>query len=397
MNPVIKTQDIVSVFRRYHQQGGYTVLDSQPFVSEDPTVMFVNATITPFKSWFTDPSIVPTNFALVQKCFRMGSITGLDTIGTNPFYFTFFEMCGSGTFHVNHSEAVGYLLDMLESLGLEKSHLAFTIPDDEQFRRAFAENSIDPSSYFTLKKNGHYWQAWKFGKMGPVGKGLTAIYCRTRPASSVDDMVVNPDQFVELLNLIHIYGQENESGIVVPAAHQGFDLGMGLERIAAALQNTDSYGTDSIKPLTNVVSEFANRHGFKIADGAARALTDHLRAIIFLLNEGVIPLNKKHGYVLRRLIRRLLELVWIASGRIIPVSDLIADFRKKLEDCGNRINIQTKTIQQSVSEESLALQAVLQNATCVIKRRPDTSVDVLRDTYGLPPSLLVFVKKRRTE
>lgn len=387
------THEIVSAFLGYHQKRGYKIFKSFPLVSEDPTVMFVNATVTPFKRWYAEQSGPEGNFALVQKCFRLGDTSGLSLIETNPYYFTFFQMCGSGIFGIKHAEAVGYLLDVLLCvIGLKKEKLLFVAPDDTEFLPALKTNDIDEKNIFVIRENGFFWQEWRFGKLGLVGNGLTVVHSRSEQKASLQSMESDHDCYVDLLNLIYIYGQEAEDGRVIPIPHPGFDFGMGLERIASVMQGCDGYNIDSVKPLVDVVSQFASDRGLEMEIGTLRLLTNHLRSICLLSDEGVIPSNKKHGYTLRKLVRHLLELIWSKARITMPIDELVVSFAGQLGKCGLILRCPTSSICTVIAEEAEALQRVIASAKNLLKHRPGISAEFLRDTHGLPPALLPLLK-----
>jgi alanyl-tRNA synthetase len=199
-------QEIKSVLIEFHKNKGYKIFDSVTLISADPTVMFMNATITPFKSWFANGSIRPDNYALVQGCLRMGGASELDVVGTNPFYFTLFEMFVSGTFRVTHQKAVSYLLEFLAEFGVGKQNLYFTIPTQQEFREALKLSGIEEKRIFQLSKNDYFWQEWKFDVPGPVGRGLTVIFSHSsEKVKSVEQLPNDQDCYIELLNLIYIH------------------------------------------------------------------------------------------------------------------------------------------------------------------------------------------------
>jgi len=390
-NP-ITTQEAISTFIEYHRKRRYKIFESFPMITDDPTVMFVNATITPFKRFFTDSSVIPENFALIQRCFRLGNNNEIELIRTNPFLLTFFEMCGSGIFGVNHEKAVEYALDLIETLGLNRKSLLFTIPDDQKFKNALIVNDINREKIFTITTNGTFWQSWRFGKMGPIGKGLTAIYSSSQEKTSLEKMISNPDLYIDLLNLIYIYGQETKDGQIVPISHPGFELGMGLERLVAILQNSDSYYIDSIKPLMEKVSIFAEKQNLEIDITTTRILTNHLRSICVLIDENVVPSNKKHGYALRRIVRHFLETIWSMAGCVIPVEKLIMVSVDELRICGLVIRTPASVVCDTINKESQALQKIMKETKVIIKRQPNITTEVLKDTYGLSPTLLQIMK-----
>lgn len=395
---VLSVEQIKTVLLEYHRKKGYKIFKSFPLVSDDPTVMFTNSTITPFKKWFTDSSIKPQNYALVQNCLRVGGADELNLVGFNPYYHTFFEMFGSGTFAVSHEEAIYYLLEIVDYLNFEKSRVYFTIPEEEEreFYKALRGNGIEQSHIFTLGDNDLFWQEWKFGKLGPVGRGLTVIYSQTDIVRSVREMTEKPEQFVELLNLIHIYGQETEDGAIISVAQPGFDLGVGIERLAAALQGCNNYQIDSIGPLAEIVHGFLVNQGMGFDESIIRVCTDHLRAICILISEGLSPSNKEHGYVLRKLIRKFLEFVWIALGRIIQVETVVESFAERFNHCGIQAKVSPLIVTTSVIEESLAFRRAISRGRNIVRRRSDIPSKILRDTYGISRELIYLLEKEET-
>lgn len=389
---MLKTSDIKAEIVDFHRKRGFRILKSFPLVSNDPTVMFVNATITPFKHWFTNPDINPQNCALFQKCFRMGGAKELEFVGANPYYHTYFDMFGSVIFDMNHTEAIEYLLALLNVLGFEKKRLYFTIPNDSEFRHGFIVNSVDCANVFTLEKNDAFWQEWEFGNPGPVGRGITVIYSRSEVrVRCIEQMIKDPEQFVEMLNLIYVYAQKTKGGTILPIVHQGFDLGVGIERLAAAIQGCNNYQIDSIYPLVGLVMDFLSDTQYHQNHAIARTITDHLRAICILIEEGLMPSNKKHGYVLRKLIRKVLEIIWTAAGKMIELDELIKNFCEYFKRQGTQLP--SFRIVAVVIEESRLFITSLKRAVNILDKQPGIEPELLRSTYGLPPSLVSILKK----
>lgn len=394
----IKANEIKKILLDYHAKKDYKIFESFPIISQDPTVMFTNAAITPFKHYFTNLNKSPRNYALIQKCFRMGGASELESVGNNPYSHTFFEMFGSGTFETNHTEIIRYLLELLDVLEIEKQRLYFTIPDDAEFENALAQNNINSSNVFIINNNDFFWQEWRFGKLGPVGKGLTTIYSRSnKRVLSVNQMIANPDQFIELLNLIYIYGKQTRESKIAPISNLGFDLGIGIERLTAVLQKCNTYQIDSIKPLVEIINVFSKDKDYKINELTVRIIADHLRAICVLINEGLKPSNKKQGYVLRKLIRRYLELVWISTDRDISMKKMIEKFCIQLIQCDDGKNsFSSSVIIKTIEKENKALNRIIKKAKSILEKQPDIPADILWNTYGLSQNLarsMVYEKK----
>jgi alanyl-tRNA synthetase len=392
----LTVKEIKQKLLKFHKDRGYRIFDSFPLISNDPTVMFINATITPFKSWFTDKSVRPQNFALIQGCLRTGGASDIEVVGVNPYYFTFFEMFGSGTFNITHTEAVAYLLELLAFLGIEKEHLYFTIPVNEEFYSALRLNKVEEDRIFKLEKNGYFWQEWRFGVPGPIGHGITVIFAHSsQKVKSIEELAGNPNQYVELLNLIYVHSQTLPDGKLLPVPNPGFDLGIGIERLAAVLQGCDCYHIDTISPLLQIVKDFLLKNGIEPNDTIVRICVDHFRAIYILLSEGVIPSNKKHGYVLRKLIRRFFEFIWSTAGYPISIDELIQSLSSVLKNQGFGIvtNIESDILEK-IKREEVALLNILQRVNQIIQRHHNISPQILYSTYGISEKLRELAERK---
>jgi alanyl-tRNA synthetase len=376
----------------YHKNKGYRIFSSFPLVSDDPTVMFINATITPFKHYFLNEE-QPINYAFIQRCFRMGGASELDLVGINPYYHTFFEMFGSGTFSASYQEAVLYLLELLDLLAFKQEQVYFAVPEEQEFRKRLIANNVKPAHIFNLGKEQLFWQEWRFGKFGPVGSGLTVVYSRSsKKVSSLKEIVKGSDEFVELANLIHVYGQEMPDGSIVPANNPGFEFAVGIERLAATLQGCNNYQIDTISPLAELVAFFFKKKGCYPDEAVVRLLTDHLRGVCVLTNEGLKPSNKRQGYVFRKLIRRTLEKSWIVIGRICPIELLVEQFCCRFNQCSEEKISPTETA-ELVAEETEVFLTGIERAKKILKKNPAISPAVLLDTYGLPQTLISILEK----
>ncbi|MBU2101471.1 hypothetical protein KKH05_02030 [Patescibacteria group bacterium] len=393
--PNLTVQQIKDTIVEFHGDRGYRLFEPFPLVSTDPTVLFVNATITPFKTWFTSNTTCPEDYALIQGCLRMGGANELDLVGINPYYFTFFEMFGSGMFRADHEEAVAYLLDFLMAFGISEDRLYFTTPIEGKFQRALKRNGVREDRVFQLAENDHFWQEWRFGTPGPVGHGLTVVLSRSsKQVESIEQLIVEDDQFLELLNLIHVHSESLASGEVVPIANPGFELGIGIERLAAALQGCNSYLIDSIRPLVQTAEESLLAQGGVDNTPIARVCADHFRAICVLSLGGLNPSNKGHGYVLRKLVRRFVGTIWAHIGEITTTKTLVEDLSQTLATHGCLTGIhECADVVDRIVQEEQALSRVLKRAKQHVLRYPNTSTYVLHDTYGVPEKLAPLLLK----
>lgn len=373
----------------YHRARGFVLYDSFPLVGNDATVLFTNATITPFKRFFEDKSVVPHDYALIQRCLRVGGgAGGLDTAQSDPNYSSLFEMFGSGLFNSSYPAAVDYFLGMLGCTGLPIGHFRFTVPENSAFDEALRKNGVPSSSIFALQANGEFWQEWRFGKDGLVGKGLTAIFAReNRPANSINVMLSNPAAFVEIGNLIHIYGKVADEEIV-PAAHEGFEVGIGMGRLAIALEDKTLYALSPLRELMGVVVESLRTLVQKDLDiGDLRVIIDHLRSIGVLIQEGVKPGNKQQAFILRKLIRSLLEKVWLFSERAVSLAGVISAFAELDSPQHSAL------VAEIISQEERIFQETLERGRVLLAKNPSLLPEVLKSTYGIRESLLPLIVK----
>lgn len=371
----------------YHRTSGFVLYESFPLVTKDPTVLFTNATVTPFKHFFGERDATPHNYALIQQCLRVGGgAGGLETAQQDPNYSSLFEMFGCGLFNCTYLIAVKYFIDMLGHIGLPKTKLRFTVPEESDFTDALIKNGIESSSIFSINKNGEFWQEWRFGKNGLIGKGLTAIYSREDcHIASVSEMASEPQSFVEIGNLIHIHGK-TEGEKVIPVAHGGFDVGIGIERLAIALEEKTLYELSPFRELVEIVAKYFKAFGVNdLNQGTLRVVTDHLRSIVALTQEGVIPGNKQQAFVLRKLIRSLLEMVWISVGKIVSSAEIVSAFAE-FDSPG-----QSLLVVKIVSEEEQIFRETLERGRIILAKNPLLASEILRDTYGIRKALLPLI------
>lgn len=362
----------------FHREEGFELYESFPLQSTDPTLLFTNATITPFKNRHIGLE-TPRNYALIQQCLRTGGATELEKIGVSKQCFTFFEMFGSGIFGCGHTEAVSYLIRMLEYLGINRDGLYFVIPPSRDFHQALLGCDFDESRIFFLESNSVYWVDWGFGSGGPIGKGITVVYsqCGNRPIS-VAEMELLPDNYIELLNLIHISAFERD-GAVFPCSIPAFDLGVGIERLAAIVQDCSPYEIDTIAPIVRSV----RRNLPEAEESKQRMLADHLRACLMIILDGCRPSNKKGGYVLRMLLRRCFEtssLVlkgWSGDTVLSMFAETI-----EIQEKTSQHTIPRHEILATVERELSLFKGAVRNSIRALTKNPKMDDDQFRSTYG---------------
>ena len=311
---MMKTNDIRRSFLDHFAGAGHRVVASAPLVPQnDPTLMFVNAGMVPFKNVFTGletrPYVTATSS---QKCVRAGGKhNDLDNVGYTARHHTFFEMLGN--FSVGDyfkADAIEHAWALLTQVwGIPADRLTVTVyhTDDEAASLWRSIAGLPDDRIIRIATNDNFWS---MGDTGPCGPCSEIFYdhgphIAGGPPGSPDE---DGDRFVEIWNLVFMQYEQVDAATRLDLPRPSIDTGMGLERIAAVLQGVhDNYDTDTFKALIRA-SEERTRPAHDAATTAShRIIADHLRTSGFLVADGVLPSNEGRGYVLRRIMRRAMR------------------------------------------------------------------------------------------
>src|SRR5580704_11048629 len=304
--------DVRSHFLSFFGGNDHAVIPSAPLVPQsDPTLLFVNAGMVPFKNIFTGQETPPApRAASSQKCVRAGGKhNDLDNVGYTARHHTFFEMLGNFSFGDYFKEGAIELAwrFISKEVGLPKDRLMVSIhPKDEDAAELWKKIAgFGDDRIIRLEEN-----FWSMGDTGPIGTNTEIFYDHGDgvpggPPGSPDE---DGDRFVEIWNLVFMQFEQMAGGERLALPRPSIDTGMGLERIAAALQGKhDNYDIDLFRSL---ILASADASGVS-ADGphavSHRVIADHLRASAFLIADGVLPSKDGRGYVLRRIMRRAMR------------------------------------------------------------------------------------------
>ena len=308
------TNDIRRSFLEFFGAADHAQMPSAPLVPyNDPTLMFVNAGMVPFKNVFTGLETPPAPRATSsQKCVRAGGKhNDLDNVGYTARHHTFFEMLGNFSFgDYFKDQAIEFAWTLLtREWGLPADKLIATVyhTDDEAFNLWRKISGLPEDRIIRIATNDNFWS---MGETGPCGPCSEIFYDHGEhiaggpPGSPEED----GDRFIEIWNLVFMQYDQQGDGTRRDLPKPSIDTGMGLERIAAVMQGEhDNYDTDTFKTL---ISESEGLTGVA-AEGqhtaSHRVIADHLRSTSFLLADGVLPSNEGRGYVLRRIMRRAMR------------------------------------------------------------------------------------------
>ena len=397
------TNDIRRGFLDYFEKNGHARVQSAPLVPQnDPTLMFVNAGMVPFKNVFTGLESRPyVTASSSQKCVRAGGKhNDLDNVGYTARHHTFFEMLGNFSFGDYFKDrAIELAWNLLtKEWGLSPDRLTATVyhTDDEAFELWRRITGLPESRIIRIPTKDNFWS---MGDDGPCGPCSEIFYDHGEriaggPPGSPDE---DGDRFVEVWNLVFMQYEQAAGEIVSELPKKSIDTGMGLERIAAVLQGTtDNYETDTFRALIAASEELTSNNSADM-NASHRIIADHLRTSGFLVADGVLPANEGRGYVLRRIMRRAMRHAHLLGAseplmwRLVPA--LVAEMGAAYPELVRAQPLIEATLQQEETRFRQTLATgikLLDEATAGLGEGgtlPGETAFKLYDTYGFPLDL----------
>ena len=398
------TNDIRRSFLDYFEANGHARVASAPLVPQnDPTLMFVNAGMVPFKNVFTGLETRSYSTATSsQKCVRAGGKhNDLDNVGYTARHHTFFEMLGNFSFGDYFKDrAIELAWNLLtKEWGINADRLTATVyhTDDEAFDLWKKISGLPDSRIIRIPTKDNFWA---MGDDGPCGPCSEIFYDHGEhipggPPGSPDE---DGDRFVEVWNLVFMQYEQTANEIVSELPSKSIDTGMGLERIAAVLQGTpDNYETDTFRALIHASEELTRTRAEGDNKASHRVIADHLRASGFLVADGVLPANEGRGYVLRRIMRRAMRHAHLLGAReplmwrLVPA--LVAEMGAAYPELVRAQPLIEATLQQEETRFRQTLVTglkLLDEATAELQEGgtlQGKTAFKLYDTYGFPYDL----------
>ena len=398
------TNDIRRGFLDYFGAAQHDIVSSAPLVPyNDPTLMFVNAGMVPFKNVFTGLESRETPRATSsQKCVRAGGKhNDLDNVGYTARHHTFFEMLGNFSFGDYFKEqAITHAWTLLtKEWGLDPSRLTTTVyhTDDEAFDLWRKIAGLPEERIIRIATNDNFWS---MGDTGPCGPCSEIFYDHGDhifggPPGSPDE---DGDRFVEIWNLVFMQFERQDDGTDVPLPKPSIDTGMGLERIAAVMQGVhDNYDTDTFKALINASEELTGTKAQGDQMASHRVIADHLRSTSFLLADGVMPSNEGRGYVLRRIMRRAMRHAHILGAKEPLMHRLVGSLAAEMGAAYPELLRAQPMIEATLKQEETQFRRTLDKGIKLLDEATtgmqpgdilagDTAFK-LYDTYGFPYDL----------
>ncbi|HEX3116189.1 MAG TPA: alanine--tRNA ligase, partial [Bradyrhizobium sp.] len=397
------TNDIRRSFLDYFEKNGHARVQSAPLVPQnDPTLMFVNAGMVPFKNVFTGLETRAYRTATSsQKCVRAGGKhNDLDNVGYTARHHTFFEMLGNFSFGDYFKDrAIELAWNLLtKEWGLSPDRLTATVyhTDDEAFELWKKISGLPESRIIRIPTKDNFWAMGDDGPCGPCSEIFYdhGAHIPGGPPGSPDE---DGDRFVEIWNLVFMQYEQAAGEIVSELPTKSIDTGMGLERIAAVMQGVpDNYETDTFKALIEASQSLTSNNAADMT-ASHRIIADHLRTSGFLVADGVLPANEGRGYVLRRIMRRAMRHAYLLGAseplmyRLVPA--LVAEMGAAYPELLRAQPLIEATLQQEETRFRQTLVTglkLLDEAATEVGEGgilPGEVAFKLYDTYGFPLDL----------
>ena len=400
------TQELRQAFIRYFEQHGHQAVPSSALIPQaDPTLLFTNAGMNQFKRVFLGEETRAYKRAVtVQKCLRAGGKhNDLENVGYTRRHHTFFEMLGNFSFgDYFKEEAILFGWEFLtKTVGLDKDRMWVTVfRDDDEADQLWKKLGVSPSRIMRCGEKDNFWQMGDTGPCGPCSE----LHFDQGPSVPGDDRPNGEgDRVIEIWNLVFMQYNRDAAGTLHPLPKPSIDTGMGLERLAAVAQGVYSnYDSDVFTPLLSAVAARAGiQYGAKdLTDRSMRVVADHLRAITFLMADGVLPSNEGRGYVLRRILRRAAR-----HGRLLGIvepflHELTEAVVSQMGPVYSEVRGAAATIAEATRGEEERFIATLEQGLPILNEliakarsagsKVLTGPDVFKlyDTYGFPMDLM---------
>ncbi len=307
----MESREIRRRFIEFFEPRGHKVVPSSSLIPNDPTLLLTNAGMNQFKPYFLGLQDPPSpRAASIQKVFRTSDI---DNVGRTDRHLTFFEMLGNFSFGDYFKEgavdlAWEFVTSKEEGFGLDPERIWVTVFEtDDEAASLWRDRTGIPEA--RIVRRGKADNFWDMGVAGPCGPSSEIFFDRGPKHGPEGGPDVDEDRYLEIWNLVFMQNEQDDAGdIVGELPKKNIDTGMGLERAAIVMQDApEMFQTDAFLPMLELAAELAGRPYGKVErdDISLRVIADHARATTFLISDGVLPSNEGRGYVLRRMLRRL--------------------------------------------------------------------------------------------
>jgi alanyl-tRNA synthetase len=420
----MKSQEVRAKFLSFFEGKEHLIVPSAPMVlKDDPTLMFVNSGMAPFKEYFlgnADPK--KNRISDSQKCLRVsGKHNDLEEVGYDTYHHTLFEMLGNWSFgDYFKKEAIAWAWELLtEVYGIDKDILYVTVFEGSDD----ADNlDMDMEAYDLWKalipedrilkgnKKDNFWEMGDQGPCGPCSEIHVDIRSAEEKAKVDGKTLINMDHphVVEIWNLVFMQYNRKANGSLEALPNKHIDTGMGFERLCMVLQGVQSnYDTDVFTPIIREIEAITNKEYDKDekVDVAIRVISDHVRAVAFSIADGQLPSNTGAGYVIRRILRRAVRYGFTFLDKKEPfIYRLVDVLSKKMGNAFPELKAQKHLIENVIKEEEASFLRTLDQGLVLldkmvksskIKEISGSKVFELKDTYGFPEDLTDLILREK--
>ncbi|WP_336977843.1 alanine--tRNA ligase [Altererythrobacter fulvus] len=398
------SNDIRRTFLDYFGANGHQVMPSAPLVPyNDPTLMFVNAGMVPFKNVFTGLETPPApRAASSQKCVRAGGKhNDLDNVGYTARHLTLFEMLGNFSFGDYFKErAIELAWNLVTGeFGLAKDRLSVTVyhTDDEAWNLWKKIAGLPDERIIRIATKDNFWAMGSDGPCGPCSEIFwdhgPEIWGGP-PGSPEED----GDRFVEIWNLVFMQHMQEADQIIGDLPRPSIDTGMGLERISTVMQGVHSvFETDTFQALINQSVELTKVKAEGDHTASHRVIADHLRSTSFLIADGVLPSNEGRGYVLRRIMRRAMRHAHLLGAAEPLMHRLVPALVTEMGQAYPELTRAQSLIEETLEREETRFRQTLEKGLRLLEEEtgnlgegselPGETAFKLYDTFGFPYDL----------
>lgn len=411
-------------FLQFFIQKGHGHQPGVPIVGkEDPSLLFVNAGMNPFKDIILGNQPIATpRVVTVQPCLRVsGKHNDLEEVGVDTYHHTFFEMLGNWSFgDYFKEEAIAWAWELLtEVYQLPKERIYVTIFGGDQQDGLEQDNEaaaiwtkyLPATHILSCGKKDNFWEMGEQGPCGPSSEIHIDIRSDAEREALPAAQLVNKDhpQVIEIWNLVFMQYNRQASGKLVDLPHKHIDTGMGFERLAMVLQGkTSNYDTDIFTPLIAKIEEISGKtyQQNEAISIAMRVIADHLRAVAFAIADGQAPGNVKAGYVIRRILRRAIRYGYSHLAIQTPfMHQLVPVLVAQMEGVYPNLIAQQHYIAQCIQAEETAFLKTLATGLQLFNQLDPSKIHQgvidgrvafeLYDTYGFPLDLTLLMAKEQ--
>ncbi len=404
---IVTGDEIRNAFLKFYSEKLHKIIPSASLIPDDPTVMLTIAGMLPFKPVFLGLKERPSKRATSsQKCIRTNDI---ENVGVTARHHTFFEMLGNFSFgDYFKREAIQWAWELVTNiyqLSVENIIVSVFHEDEESAKIWRDEIGIHPDRIVKLGEEDNFWSSGKTGPCGPCSE----LYYDFHPEKGLQNIdLEDGDRFIEFYNLVFMQYNRDTNGKLTDLKFKNIDTGMGLERMAQILQKKqNNYETDLIFPIIQKICEIANIDYFSSDDKnkiSLKIIGDHTRAVIHLISDGVAASNLGRGYILRRLIRRMVRhgrllgitnefLPHIATVGINLMQNNYPDLKNNNDLILNEIKIEEIRFRETLERGEKLLDEIISSGEKLIS---GFKAFELYDTYGFPLELTVEIAEENS-